>query len=318
MSLTISDVAPDPVLTEIAMEYGDGAGGFAQDQLLPTRSVARNDYKYMTWPMRDFLQGSQYDSRRAPGDTAKKITSVKGTWAEGQVNERTLKDDMPDEILANAANDAAYEAAIVRKITNSLRLEIEIEVEAEINDTTSHTSANPAAKWNHATDAAIEKDIDVAKEAFLKQCGFEPTHIVIPPAIRYVVKRDDDIRELRKYTEGGLVSNGDLPPQLFGLQVVTPGAIEDTANPGQSASIARVWNSDNVVLIYVDMAAASDPTAMTSIMRFTSDANTGTDWTAYTWRDPDPSKKTTWYRVETFDDIVSVSDCIYIIEDILT
>ena len=316
MSVTIADVAPEPVLTEIAMEYGEG-GGYVQDALLPTRTVARNEFKYMTWPFRDFIQGSQYDSRRAPGDTAKKVVTPKGTWDDGQVHERTLKDDLPDEVMANAANDAAYEAAIVRKITNALRLEIEIELEAEIMDDGTHSSAAASATWDHATDAAIEADIDAAKEAFLKQVGFEATHMVIPPATALVAKRDSDIRALRKATDDSLLLNGDLPPVMFGLRVVIPGAIEDTANPGQSASIARVWAQDNVSLIYVDPSASTDPTAMTAVMRFTSAANTGTDWTAYTWRDPDPSKKTNWYRVETFDDLIAVSDCIYIITNTL-
>ena len=316
MSVTIADVAPDPVLTEIAMEYGEG-GGFLQDSLLPSRTVARNDFKYMTWPYRDFIQGSQYDSRRAPGDTAKKVITPKGTWASGQVNERTLKDDLPDEIMANAANDAAYEAAITRKITNHLRLEIEIELEAEVMDHTTHASAAASAVWDTGTPT-IEKDIDAAREAFLLQSGFEATHLVIPPLVAQSVKRDATIRALRKFADESLLINGGLPPVMFGMNVVTPGPVEDSANPGATASISRVWNTDNVTLIYVDPSAATDPTAMTAIMRFTSAANTGTDWAAYTWRDPDPSKKTNWYRVETFDDIIAVSDCIYVISNVLT
>jgi hypothetical protein len=107
--------------------------------------------------------------------------------------------------------------------------------------------------------------------------------------------------------------DGDLPPTMFGLTLVTPGAIEDTANPAAAASIARVWASKNAVLLYVDMSAATDPTAMTALTRFNSTASTGSPWAAFNWRDADPSAKTTWYRVETFDDVIATSDCIYII-----
>ncbi len=318
MALTISDVAPDPVLTEIVQEHGVG-GGFAQDEIMPTRTVARNDFKYMRWAMRDFIQGSQFDSRRAPGDTAKRAITPEGSWLTGTVHERTLKDALPDEIMANAANQADYEAAIVRKLTNALRLEIENELEAALTTTGgSIVDATPSVKWDAASGVTIEKNIDAAKAAFVLACGFEPNVMILPPLVRDVVKRDATIRDLRKYTEADIVKDGALPDTLFGLKLVTPGAIEDTANPGASASISRVWNGDNVVLMYVDMSAATDPTAMTAVTRFTSAANTGSQWAAYNWRDPDPSAKTSWYRVETFDDIIVTADCAYILSDVLT
>jgi hypothetical protein len=316
MALTIESVAPDAVLTEIVMEYGEG-DGYAQDQLLPSRGVPRKDYKYMTWNKGEFLQGSQFDSRRAPGAIANRVTTAEGTWATGAVEERMLADNLPDEIMENSVNGANYEAAIVKKLRNALRLEVEIALEAELNDTSTHTDATPSVKWDASSAVVIEKNIDAAKEAFLIQCGFEATHIVLPPAVHQLVKRDSSIRSLRKFANDNLLENGNLPSELFGLRVVLPGAIEDSANPGQTASIARVWSSDNAVLLYVNSAASTDPSAMTSVMRFYEDGS-GPEFRAYTWRDPNPTAKTTWYAVETNDDIKAVSDCIYIISDVIT
>ena len=239
MALTIEDVAPDPVLTEIVLEYGEG-GGFAQDEILPTRQVARNSFKYMKWAMRDFIQGSQFDSRRAPGATANRAINPDGTWHTGSVNERTLKDALPAAIMAKSATLADFEAAIARKLTNSLKLEIEIEIEAELNNTTAHAGAAVSVKWDAASAVVIEENIDAAKEAFLLKCGFEPNVLILPPAVRQIVKRDSAIRALRKSADDSLLLNGDLPSELFGLRLVTPGAIEDSANPAASASIARV------------------------------------------------------------------------------
>jgi hypothetical protein len=315
MGLNIQDVAPDPVLTEIALEYGTG-GGFAADAILPTRVVARKSFKYMSWAMRDFVQGSQFDSRRAPGDTAKRAITPEGTWYTGAVNERTLKDALPDEILDNVANNADYEAAIVKKLTNSLRLEIEIEIEDALTDTATISNAASSARWDAAT-SYIEKDIDTAKEAFVKQCGFEANTLVLPTLVANAVKRDSAIDELRKYTEPGLIGRTGLPDTMFGLNIVVPGAIEDAENPGASASIARVWAGEAAVLLYVDMSAATDPSAMTCITRFAYGAG-GQQFSAFEWRDSDPSKKTSWYRVETFDDIIVTADCAYLITNCLT
>jgi hypothetical protein len=315
MALQINDVAPDPVLTEIALEYGTG-GSFAQDQILPTRVVARKSFKYMTWAMRDFIQGSQFDSRRAPGDTAKRAITPEGTWSTGAVNERTLKDALPDEILDNVANNAQYEAAIVKKLTNSLKLEIEIELQAAMNDTSNISNAAASVAWDNAS-AVIEKNIDTARELFVAQCGFEPNVIVLPPVVAAAVKRDSEIQELRKHTEANLVTDNRLPAKLFGLTVIEPGAIEDSENPGASASIARVWGDDNAVLAYVDMTAANDPSAMTAMTRFAYSPGAA-QFQAFNWRDADPSKKTSWYRVETYDDLKQTADCMYIITGCIT
>ena len=155
MGLTIEAVAPDPVLTEIAMEHGEG-GGYASDELLPSRGVPRKDYKYMKWDLGEFINGSQFDSRRAPGDAANRIKSPEGTWSTGAVEERALSDNLPDEIMDNSANGVNYETAIVKKLTNHLRLEVEIALEAELNDTTAHEDATPTVKWDASSAVVID------------------------------------------------------------------------------------------------------------------------------------------------------------------
>jgi len=317
MAVTITDVAPDPVLTEIAQKYGEG-GGYAQDRLLPSRQVARDQFKFMTWPLRDFLQGSQYDSRRAPGASSTKVRMAKGTWDTGTVHERSLMDELTDEVLGNAPNPAIYEEAMVRKIMNHLRLEIEVEIESLLTDTGTFANAVPGVKWDATKDVTIEANIDAGREAFIAACGFEPNTILFPPLVANVVKRSTEVRELRKYTDPTLAQNGGLGPMLWGLNIVVPGALEDEANPGASADIKRVWAQDKAILLYVNPAAATDPQAMTTITRYYSDASPGTPWAVRSWRDPDPSTKKTWYHVETFDEIKLTAAAGYILDDVLT
>jgi hypothetical protein len=317
MALRIADVRPDPVLTEIAMQYGTG-GGFATDQLLPTREVASDEFKFMSWSMRDYLQGSQFDSRRAPGDQSSIATFAAGSWDTGTVHERSLKLALEDEVRNNAPNGAIYEAGIIRKLMNALRIEVELEYRDLISDTGTISNATPAVKWDAAADVVIETNIDVAREAFMLQCGFEPNYILFPPAVSTAVKRDSTIRDLRKYTDPSLVVDGGLPPTLWGLNVVVPGALQDTANPGASASIARVWNSDKAILLYVDPSAATDPQAMTSVMRFASAASVGENFVARSWRDSDVDRQQEWYQVMAFDELKLVADCAYILNDVLT
>lgn len=314
MALTISDVAPDAHLTNIAMEYGEG-GGFAYEQLMPTRSVSRDYFKYMIWNLRDFLQGSQFDTRRGPGASATEAITPGGSFVTGNVHERSLKALLPDEIINNAANGADYVNGTIRSLMNSLRLEVELEFRDAVLGVSNSTTIT--TKWDAASGVDIEGDIDAARELFVKLCGFEPNYILIPPAVADVVKRDSSVRDLQKYTNN-LVNQGMLPDQMFGLNVVVPGAIQDTANPGASASISRAWSADDCALMYVNMGAANSPTEMTAIQRFVSTSAVGTPWAARSWRDSDVSKQSTWYQAMTFDEIKVVADCIYVLDDCLT
>lgn len=317
MALTIEDVRPDPVLTAIAQQYGTG-GGFATEMLLPSRMVGADSFKYMTWGLREFIQGAQYDSRRAPGDLATRVEPPGGTWATGHVHERSLVKELPAEIAANAPNRAIYEQGISRSLVNHIRIEIEREFYGLVTNTSTISNATPAVKWDAASAVVIEDNIDAAKEAFIKQCGFEANYIVLPPAVADVVKSDSSIRELQKYTVN-LINQGNLPPQLFGLNVVVPGAIEDAANPGASASIQRVWNTDKAILMYVNGAAANDPSEMTAVTRFYSEASIGQQYLIEQWPDPARDRRVTNYQVMAFDDIVATAtDCIYILNDVLT
>ncbi|HOX20997.1 MAG TPA: hypothetical protein PLI70_08735, partial [Gemmatimonadales bacterium] len=94
MALTIAQVNPDPVLTGIALQYGTG-GGFAQDFVMPTREVAKDEFQYMIWNLRDFIQGTQFDSRRAPAAPSTRSINPAGTWVTGNVHERSLVDGLP-------------------------------------------------------------------------------------------------------------------------------------------------------------------------------------------------------------------------------
>jgi len=318
MALTIAQVNPDPVLTGIALQYGTG-GGFAQDFVMPTREVAKDEFQYMIWNLRDFIQGTQFDSRRAPAAPSTRSINPAGTWVTGNVHERSLVDGLPDEVINNAASGVRMEEAVIRRLTNALRLEIEYELMGLLTDTATIGYDTPTVKWDASTGTiTIEADIDTGRERFIKACGFEPTHILLPPAVANAVKRDSTVRDLRKYTEPNLIQAGGLPPVLFGLNVVVPGAIQDTANPAAAASVARVWSTDKAVLLYVDPSAATDPTAMTSVMRFASAASVGENFVARSWRNADPSRQLTEYQVMAFDDIQLVAAAAVIINDVLT
>lgn len=311
------DVRPDPILTNIAMEYGTG-GGFAYEQAVPLRRVSSRDFKYAKWDLGKYTSDFM-ETLRAPGDPAKKAIDPSITWSTGHVLTHAQKTDIPDELRAEAPNPAALERAKVQRMVWSLRRAKELAFRDLITDTGTISNATPAVKWDAAAAVVIEANIDAAKEAFLLNCGFEANTIILPPAVSKVVKRDSTIRELIKYTTDDLLINGDLPPTIFGLRVVIPGGVVNSSAAAVATSLARIWSTDKAILLYVNPAAESDPEAMTVVMEFGADyAPGGSAYPVITWRDADQSSKKTWYSVENAWDMELVAGCAYIINDVLT
>ncbi|MFZ5785516.1 MAG: hypothetical protein ACOY3Y_03645 [Acidobacteriota bacterium] len=315
--LSRRDTRPDPLLTNIAQEYGTG-GGYAYEELVPRRSVANYEFKYAIWDLGKYTS-DETETLRAPGDTAKQDTDPSLTYVTGMCKAHAKKQKITDEDRATAPNPAALERAKIGRIVMSLRRAKELRFRDLVQDTGSVASTIPSVKWDAASGVTIEKNIDAAKEAFLLLCGFEATHILIPPLVAKVVKRDPTIRDLIKYTQDDLLVNGDLPPTVFGLRVVIPGAVRNTAVPGAAPALGRIWSADKVTLAYVNPAAATDPEAMTSIMEFGVDGFPGgLSYPVETWRDPDKSAKTDWYSVENVWTMERVAKCLYILDDVLT
>ena len=311
------DIRPDPLLTAIAMEYGTG-GGFAVEQLVPRRSVANYEFKYAIWDLGKYTS-DETETLRAVGDSANTDTDPGLTWVTGMCKAHAKKKPIADEDRATAPNPAALERAKIQRMVWSLRRAKEIAYRDLVNATASIAHASPAVKWDAAANVVIEANIDAAKEAFLLQSGVEPTHILVPPAVAKVFKRDPTVRALRKFTDESLLINGELPPVVFGMRVVVPGAVVNASAAGVAPALARIWSTDNVVLAYVNPAAATDPEAMTSIMEFGVDGFPGgASYPVEQWRDPDMSAKTDWYSVENVWTMERVAACLYIINDVLT
>ena len=144
-------------------------------------------------------------------------------------------------------------------ITRKLRLAVEIRVVGKLMSTTYMTENGAAtAAWNAASGVDIEGDIDVAKLNIRKKGGVEPNTVVIPPHIAVEAKKDSAIRDLVKYTDSTLLVNGELPPRLFGLEVVIPLALYDEAAAGSSStSLDFAWDDNSVLVAYVERQAPS-------------------------------------------------------------
>ncbi len=304
-----SDIHVDAALSNFAVKLGQF--GFVADIVLPPVPVVKESDKYYKFGTEHL--NAEYKTQRAPGHKSTEI-EWNTTTASYQAEEHALSQLLPDRIVANADAPIRPRQTTTTLLIEKIRLGIEERVKDLLVNTSTFSNTTPSTKWDAASGVTIEKNIDDAKEAFAKASGKEPSHILIPPAVAKVVKRDSTIRELIKYTQADLLVNGDLPPTLFNMQVVIPGAIANSAKPGLTASIARVWSDDKVLLLYVDPTPGIQVVTVGVQFRVSS---AGMEITVKSWRDEERGGE----MIEALilqDEVVVSAECGYIINDVLT
>jgi hypothetical protein len=135
---------------------------------------------------------------------------------------------------------------------------------------TSGTTLSGVNQWDNASFVAanLESNILTGREAVRSATGYDANYIVIPKAVAKVVALNSSIQTLIQYVggvdyvreaqiPGGGQSGGGgaqqryLPARLFGLNVLEPGLVENTAAEGAAFSAGDVWGKD-VRILYVN------------------------------------------------------------------
>jgi len=277
--ITVRDVHVDQPLTNLSIGYHPG--GFIAEQVATPLKVNKESDKYYIWdrPSAFRVDSSGTMSLRPDKSEAKEVDFGLST-STYTAEEYALKVLISDREKDNADSVLRLRESKVQRLQDLLLLEQEIRVSSLLttaaNWNASHTST-PDVKWDADSSVVIEKNIDDAKEVVRKAIGVEPNTIVIPAAVAKVVKRDSSIRELIKYTQNNLLVNGDLPPTIFNLRVIIPGATYTSSLEGASSiTYSDVW-SDNVLLLYIPSGVTLDSPHSSKIFR-------ARNWEVRSWR----------------------------------
>ncbi len=300
------DQDPNYALMGLFVQYGTG-GGFAADRLAPVVNLKAPNFKLATYKTGKI--DDDINAALGPRDGANEISAYLPSFADKSAKRYGLMAGITREVELAGANPLSQVEAVGAELVSKLRLGAEKRLKTLLDSAGTAGSA-PSPKWD-AANALIEKDIDTAREAFVKKCGFEPNTIVLPPDVAKWVKRDPLIRALRQYTEPGLLVGGDLPANIWGLNVVIPGALQNTANAGAAQTVARVWDAKTCYLLYVDPNLAATGAAMTAAGQFRW-GQWGMPFAAYSWPDPNPTVKVTWVAAEVYQtEALVCTDAVY-------
>ncbi len=310
--ITVRDVHVDQPLSNFSIGYMPS--GLVAERIAKPMRVNKESDKYYVWDRASAFRvkaNGRY-SLRADKSEAKEIDFGLGT-ATYSAEEYALKILVSDREKDNSDSILRLRESKLRRLQNILMLEQEIRI-ASLLTTNANWDANnvssPSVKWDAASSVVIEKNIDTGKEAVRRAIGVEPNTIIIPAAVAKVMKRDSSIRELIKYTQNNLLVNGDLPPTLFNMNVVIPGAIYTSSKEGSTAATYSDVYGDDVVLLYVSDQASMDTPDAIKIFR-------SRDWEVRSWRVEE--KRSEAIEASVIQDEVMTSNISgYLLDDVLT
>ena len=97
--------------------------------------------------------------------------------------------------------------------------------------------------WDDFINSDPEGTVETAREK-VSLSAAEPNTIAIPVNIWRVVRRHPAIRSLMKEADSKQLTEDGFPARLFGMKAVYPGSRQNTAMPGASETISRIWGDD--------------------------------------------------------------------------
>lgn len=309
------------------------------DIISPVVPVKRRTDRFYQWDQASLLRTGD-DSRRARA-TKPRIIEPSQSDSSYIASEYELATYIEDGDYANTDSVLRLETAKTLFVADTIRAQRELRVALQYAATTdgglvpagSVNTLAGANQWDNAgfTAANLERDVLVGREAVRAATGFDANYIVIPKAVAKTIALNSDIKTMLSYKMGdqwiqqGAVLGGGaptgndgygarpyLPATLFGLQVLEPGMIANTAKEGAAASYSDVWGK-HVRIMYVN-PSMPDMAVPSAGYTFRSTEYGTSGWNVRRWREEGP--RVNYFAVGIIDaEVLTASNMIYVIRN---
>jgi hypothetical protein len=257
-SQTVGNVHISAPLTNLARLYRPTE--FIADIVCARLPVVKETDSYYLFDQGPFFATDVDDLVPDRGEA--KVVEFSHTTAAYQTAKRALGWDITDRERANSDAQLNLERNKQNGTLGRLLLKREARVAALLRKTTNGggltAGASAGAKWDAATTdyQDLATDVMTGKTTMRQAIGASPNVIVIPAAVAEGMHKSL-LFEVLKFTYGDARARNlieqeypVLPPQLFGMRVLTPGQIQNTAKEGQTATYTDVWG-EAVRMLYV-------------------------------------------------------------------
>lgn len=299
----------DALLSNLAVLYRPTE--FIADTVSPYLDVVHESDVYPKWTQGDFY-GTDVDDL-VPDRSLVRMIEVSHSTARYQCQRRELGWDISDRERKNQDAPLNLERNKQVAVMGRLMLKREIRVANALRKTSNGGSlalgAAAAASWSTAGTTSIESDVRTGREGIRTTIGIRPNVIVIPEAVASGMQTNTTLNNKLIYTYGDAANRPQLsdvfpllPPVMFGMRVMVPGLIQNTAKEGQTESYSDVWGK-SVRLLYITGGPAIEIPSVSYTFR-------SEPLTTRTWRD-DERRKNNYAVGQTIDEEVVATNAGY-------
>lgn len=243
-----------PYLTAISVSYRNRS--LIADQVLPRVPVGKQSFRYAKYLLGDAFSVPDTKVGRMSAPTQFVLGSDK---VDSSTKDYALDNPIPQEDIDNAAGtNVDPEGRATEITTNLILLDREVRAASLVFNAANYGSPNKQTltnPWSDKTNGTPIADITAAMDSQIMR----PNILVVGQPVATALQTHPDIL---KAFNGNLGDRGIAPMEfiatLFGLEAIYSGlGYVNSAKPGQTVSLARVWGKF-AALIYRDSLAGAD------------------------------------------------------------
>ncbi len=259
-------------MSDLAVRYTNAE--FIADQASPVVKAGKRSDKYAVYSRRDVH--SIPDAKIGPTSRAN-LSSYTTSTANFSVEDFALLDYVSSQTEANADAPFRPQQDAVDFNMQKLMLLRERRVAALLFNAAAYATANKTTitnEWDDTTNGVPVDDILTGIDA----CAEPPTHLIIGAAGWKALRRHPQVIStvlgLRTGQVGpGMISRQQLAEWLELEAILVGKARYDSANPGQTVSLARVWDDDQALLARIIPNPGTKTITLSKTFRFSETGN---------------------------------------------
>lgn len=258
------------IYDQLLTNYGIKAGVGTFNTGLGIAPLSKAKTLNGTYLERERQRMGNVDLKRAPGDKYKYKQPTRGELKPIQIFDRGLISPVPMEVvdgysesdLFGELQNATLETGIELQHSHAVAVKDAVWSASQSGFQALYGNANvntPSTKWG-ASGNNVAKDIADAINRVRINSGYKANVIVMPQEVFNAVVEgaESSIRERLNYTDPLATTQEQLARLLRVEEVIVPGELNDSANPGQDAAYGELFTGDNVLIFHRNSTPVQD------------------------------------------------------------